>query len=423
MKSEHRKVELEQIVTLERVRLDEAHAYRRKPPGGGSYFRVVFDGQCAGCELHGGIPERHREYERRAFSGVREARKWVEDQNADIRHERLAVASDYTTGEWLAAWLESRRGLADRTRKGYEHIITNHLTPGLGAIPLDRLSGEHIARYYSEAERTLSGQTVLHHHQCLRAALNAAVRKKLRTTNPALEIEDAPRAAPPARSWLNDEQIASLLRSLEGEGWLEPAGALAALCGLREGEICALVWGDLELTDEGGAVRVERAMQEIGGVVKIKAPKSDKGRRSVPLTVEASARLRAWRAAQAEQDLARTAPSARVVIHADGSEVTPNQIASKWRSWRKRKSNRASFGTVRFHDLRHSAASSWLRAGIPLFVVSRLLGHASIQLTSDTYGHLDTTTFSLDAVNAAQAAAFGRATQVVEIRREAEGVA
>lgn len=423
MKSDDRKVDLEHIVTLERVRLDEAHTYKRKLPGGGSYYRVVFDGQCAGCEQHGGVPERHREYQRRAFSGVREARKWVEDQNADIRHERLSVASDYTTGEWLEEWLESRRGLADRTRKGYAHIIENHLTPALGAIPLDRLSADHIARYYAEAERTLSGQTVLHHHQCLRAALNEAVRKRLRTTNPALEIGDAPRAAPPARSWLNDEQIAALLGSLEGEGWLEPAAALAALCGLRDGEICALEWGDLELTDEGGLLRVERALQEIDGVTKVKPPKSKNGRRSVPLTAEASARLRAWRAAQGERDLARIAPGARVVVHADGSEVTPDQVSSKWRSWRKRKANTASFGTVRFHDLRHSAASSWLRAGIPLFVVSRLLGHASIQLTSDTYGHLDTTTFSLDAVNAAQAAAFGRKPQVVEITKQAGGVA
>ena len=419
MSKDHRKVELEQIVTLERVRLDEAHTYRRKPAGGGSYFRVVFDGQCAGCELHGGVPERHREYQRREFPGVMKARAWVADQNADIRNERLSVASDYTVGEWLDTWIEGRRNITDRTAHGYRHIIDKHLKPGLGAIPLDRLTAEHITRYYSEREQSLSGQTVLHHHQCLRAALNAAVRQGLRPTNPALQIEEPPRAGHTARSWLNDEQIAALLRSLDGEGWLEPAAVLAALCGLRDGEICGLVWGDLDLTDDGGALRVERAVQELEGVVKLKPPKSKNGKRTVPLTVEASARLRAWKAAQGEQDLARIASGARVIVHADGSEVLPSQVSSKWRSWRKRKANKGMFGAVRFHDLRHSAASSWLRAGIPLFVVSRLLGHGTIQITADTYGHLDTSTFSLDAVNAAQAAAFGAKPKVLEIKRKA----
>ena len=169
------------------------------------------------------------------------------------------------------------------------------------------------------------------------------------------------------------EQLHRLADAMEAE-W-RPMIYLASTCGLRFAEVTGLRRGRIDVA--GGSLSIiETAPQRDGDRAE---PKSRAGRRNVPLTSFVGDLLTAHLHAR-EGDPADLAFTAR-----HGGRI----YAANWHRyvWTPARSA-AGFPQPRFHDLRHSAVPLWIAMGANLLQVSRWLGHSSVQITADVYGHL-----------------------------------
>jgi integrase len=408
---------LKSIVRIDRVWLDERHTFTRKPAAGGRYWRIVVDGTCNGCQRHT-LPARHLEYLKVAFPSVTEARRYANALLADVQRGIIVpavetVARPVTVGEWLKRWITDADYIGDIspvTLQSYTQIVNDHLIPAFGALQLEELSArEHINSFYrAQTEKKLSSSTVNKHHVVLSMALSAAVQEGHLTRNPAdpraNKIVLPPRKGRDSRKRehhaLTDEQIGMLLNRVAGSDLLEVPVALAVLGGLRAQEILGLEWRDVDV--KGRLLHVRQALQQTRGedghpVLKLKDPKSEHGKRAIPLSDELAAILTRWRAERAAIDLMLTDPGAlvfpedRTVIRdpkqASTRLLARSALSGRWLAFAQRDENADILAGVTFHDLRHGAATFWLHHGIPLFRVSRWLGHADIGITANIYGH------------------------------------
>jgi integrase len=175
--------------------------------------------------------------------------------------------------------------------------------------------------------------------------------------------------------------------------------SVALYCGLRAGELRALTWTDVDLA--AGRVHVERNLpidsKRSQAAVETIEPKTKAGRREVPLAPPAREALLDWKAE------CRPLAGAYVWPAQDGGPFARTTIIKRARAaWKT-----AQLQEIGLHEARHSAASMWIASGWSIKVVSELIGHASVAITLDRYGHLFPA--ALDDAAAAFAAYLDRA--------------
>jgi integrase len=189
---------------------------------------------------------------------------------------------------------------------------------------------------------------------------------------------------------LNRGECAAFLEASRGER-LEALYVLAVHCGLREGELLALRWGDTDLEATKPALLVRRTLtrgEDGRGWVVGGSTKSGKGRR-VRLTQRTVAALKQHRKRQLEERMRLAG------LWQDRGLVFPNELGSLFnpsnlrnRSFKRIKARSGVREDLRFHDLRHTCATLLLSEGVNVKVVSELLGHASVTITLNTYAHV-----------------------------------
>jgi integrase len=350
--------------------------------------------------------EGDRKRKRVTFHGTR---REAEAEHARIVHEVMSGvyvdAKKTTVGEYLDWWLEScvKPKTAPRTHEGYKMIVEQHLKPALGSIRLARLSAMHVQQYESgmlkggrverrkdppkdetvPRVRTLSAQTVLHHHRVLNTALRQAVKKGILLRNP-LEAVEPPKPQRRQMQTLPGEQVAGLLAAAEGSRLHAPL-QLAVATGMRRGELLGLHWRDADL--DAGKLGVRCSLQTLKGEPEpiIKSPKSGKSR-TISLPAFAVDALKKHRADQAADKLLQGRDyqdNDLVFCEEDGQPWKPNAFSGLWDRFR------AKHGIpYRFHDLRHTCATLMLEAGVHPKVVQEMLGHSTIAITMDLYSHV-----------------------------------
>ena len=156
---------------------------------------------------------------------------------------------------------------------------------------------------------------------------------------------------------------------------------------MRRGEILGLYWDDLTLGDDPPRLRVRRTLQRIDGKLVTSEPKSAKSRRTITLPELAKTAMQRHRVSQAEERLAAGdlwVDDGYVFATQLGHPVEPGNF---YRSWRLLL-DRVGLDRRPLHDTRHTAASLMLSSGVPLKAVQETLGHSTIRITADTYGHL-----------------------------------
>ncbi|WP_093576296.1 tyrosine-type recombinase/integrase [Amycolatopsis rubida] len=307
-----------------------------------------------------------------------------------------------TVGQWLDIWLATRHGIRPATRRIYTQLVRDYLRPGLGNVALRELTIGRVQAMFTcllranaARVRPLSPTTLQRIREVLRAALNGAIRRELITSNPARWVElpslRRPRAVvwtearvavwratgerPPVAVW-TAEQTAAFLRHA-GSHPLHAVFHVAALTGLRRGEVLGLRWCDLDLV--GASLTVTHQIQERDGRAVICLPKSAASGRAVSLDRGTVALLVRLRSAQRREG--GGAADGWVFARENGSHWSPSYVSHTFRPLIEK----ADLPPVRFHDLRHGAATLSLAAGNDLKTVQALLGHASIVLTADTY--------------------------------------
>jgi integrase len=319
-----------------------------------------------------------------------------------------------TLSHFFERWLKHiKPNVSPRTHERYEQIATKNIAPLLGAKALSKLQPIDISEAYSKALQSgrcdgqggLSPRTVHHMHRVLYSALGQAERWKLIARNPAalLEKRDRPKIERKPVATLDAAATAGVFNAARECRLFIPL-VLAALCGLRRGEITALRWNVIDLDRRQLAV-VASTEQTDRGPVRDKEAKSGKAR-TIALPAMAVEELRRWKLAQAEEMLklgTRVDDSWHVVTQADGTTPQPRSLTHAVSKFMKQ------WG-VTLHKLRHSHASHLLAANIHPKVVQERLGHSGIGITMDLYSHLmpNMQTEAAAAVDGAMRAAINR---------------
>ena len=317
-------------------------------------------------------------------------RKEAADKLAKVLSDRIEgiVYDDESTtvGEYLDGWLKSsvRGSVRQSTYDRDASIVANHLRPALGAIKLKKLSAAHVQSFYRDRlDAGLSPSTVHKMHAILHKALSQALKWNMVPRN-VTEAVRPPRSAPKEMRPLSPEEARRLLRATRGDR-LEALYVLAVTTGMRQGELLALRWQDVDV--KNGTISVRRTLTRSGGRVLIGEPKTKKSRRSIRLTPRAVEALEEHLERQLREiDILgdRYEDQGLLFTTDTGGPINPSNLRQRRFAPLLKK---ARLPHIRFHDLRHTCATLLLSQGTHPKYVQELLGHATVAMTLDTYSH------------------------------------
>jgi integrase len=300
--------------------------------------------------------------------------------------------SKVTVLQFFERWLRHiKPNVSPRTHERYQQIALKNIAPLLGAKILSKLKPIEISEAYSTALESgrrdgsggLSPRTVHHMHRVLFSALDQAERWKMVARNPAalLEKRDRPKIERKSVHTIDAPTTATVFDAARERRLFIPL-ILAALCGLRRGEITAVRWRSIDL-DNGQLAVVASTEQTDAGAIREKEAKSGRAR-TIALPSLAVEELRRWRLAQAQELLklgVRPDDSWHVVTQVDGAPIQPRSLTHVMSDFLK------EWGMT-LHRLRHSHASHMLAENVHPKIVQERLGHSSIAITMDIYSHL-----------------------------------
>jgi integrase len=290
-------------------------------------------------------------------------------------------------GEYLDRWLNGsvRGSVRQSTFDRYEIAVRVHIKPALGRIKLKKLAPAHVQGFYQDRlDAGLAPASVNKLHVVLHKALDQAVKWNMVPRNPT-EVVRAPRSAPKEIHPLSTEETRRLLEAARGNK-LEALYVLAITTGMRQGELLALKWQDVDL--ENATISVRRTLTKSGGRLLLGEPKTKQSRRTIRLTEAAVRALHEHLDRQMDhmQRLGDLYWDEGLVFASEvGTLINPTNL-------RKRSFapllKRARLPQIRFHDLRHTCATLLLSRNVHPKFVQELLGHANIAITLDTYSHV-----------------------------------
>jgi integrase len=291
-----------------------------------------------------------------------------------------------TVGRYLQEWVQTTKTRVRLTTwQRYEQLLRRYAIPSLGGLPLTRLEPRHLQQLYIHClSNGLAPRTTRQLHTVLGGALRQAVKWGLVARNVAALV-DPPRVPRHEIRPLSTEQARTLLRAARGQR-LEALYVLALTTGMRLGELLALRWQDLDLDDE--RLQVQHTLSRTPQRLQLTEPKSACARRRIALSGSTVAVLRHHRSQQATERLRLGAAwegQDLVFANTIGKPLDRGAVLSRW--FRPLLAT-AGLPRIRFHDLRHTAATLLLTQGVHVKVVSEMLGHSSIGLTLDTYSHV-----------------------------------
>jgi integrase len=328
----------------------------------------------------------------------------------------------WTVGEWLTHWLGDLRGdddLAESTRRDYESLIRTWLAPQVGGVRLDRVTDRHARKVQDAMKAAGRGASRRHHvHVVLDSALDAAVKAQVLGFNPIAHV-DAPRVPhrevrPPDRA-----DVEAIYREVRRDR-LEARWLIALVHGLRQGEALGVEWEHVDLARQTLTVvqqlRRSRGVHRCGpsvdggwpcgrrwaslctdgtgGELTLRRVKTDRARRTIPLTGDIVALLKDFRRQQARERLMHGEAYQQWTVHGRDTDLVfrtpdgrPIEPRSDWQAWQDILA-RAGLAATRLHNARHAAAVGMIDSGVPMAQISDLMGHASQAFFLRTYGHL-----------------------------------
>jgi integrase len=342
-----------------------------------------------------------------------EARDKLDDERRKRRIGSRPNDPTLTLAEYLADWTADRRDtIRPSTWRTSEMYVRVYLIPALGRLTVAGLTAVDVQRAMrSFAEkgrppraddkrtpRPVAAVTVNHIRATLRAALTDAQKAGIVARNVAADA--APHAVKhrPVTYFTTHELNRLLEATADSE--FGPLYALAATTGLRRGELLGLRWSDVS---DGGVLTVRQAMaRDRDGGWSAGDVKSARSRRSIPLPARARQALETQRSRQRFAERAAAAdwhnPDGLVFTDALGAAILPEYVSHRWPrdrdsvhscneacAAREHADAAGRLPKRTFHDLRHSAATALLSAGVPLVVIRDWLGHADINVTTKAY--------------------------------------
>jgi integrase len=333
---------------------------------------------------HGGFKTR-----REAEQTLTEIVQSLDKQNY-VPPQRLTLA-EFFHQEWLPMMATQVKA---STLHSYRRNLEIHVLPTLGGVPLQQLSAGRLNNLYRDllgrgrrngAGGGLSAKTVKNIHGALSKLLTDAADRGLVSRNVAASARPPkPRktGTKQIQFWTPDE-LARFLAFVRADR-LYALWHLAAMTGMRRGELLGLRWVDVDLDNRRIAVR--QALFSVAYELTFTTPKSHH-ERVIDIDAETVEVLRRHHDAQ-QKELAAGGfalrPDVRVFGKLDGSIIHPDIVSQMF----DKRVARAGIRRIRLHDLRHTHATIGLRANVPVKVMSERLGHSTPAFTLQQYAHV-----------------------------------
>lgn len=316
-------------------------------------------------------------------------RKAVEAKVTELLHNVHAgtyvEASTMPLSQYLEAWLNRiEANVRPATHDRYRRIVERQIVPALGMIQLGKLTSTHVQDFYAERLASgLSPTTVALYHGVLRRALNDAVKRQEALRN-VCDSVTAPRPNSPEMTTWTATDVRAFLQASAGDS-LAALWRLALMTGMRRGELLALRWQDVNL--DTGMLSVRRTISRGKTGIIFGEPKTARGKRRIELDAGCVEALKLHRKQQVQTRLAigpAWEETDLVFERGNGEVLHPNVLLKRFEALRID----AGVPRIRFHDLRHTAATLMLENGAHPKIVQERLGHSDISMTLNRYSHV-----------------------------------
>lgn len=362
----------------------QGSVYRYRDRWAGQCYVTQTDGRRVRRTIYGAT---EREVER-------ELGKLLDREDAGHRAPPLDLTVERYLREWLDQVVAHR--VRANTLRAYRLQVERYLIPDLGKKRLHTLSARELRLYFdSLRRRDIGTRTIVYVHSTLRAALEDAMREELVERNVA-KLVRVPKPARTEPSPLSVDEVNVLLKHVERHR-LRAMFLVFVLLGLRRSEVLGLQWGDVDL--DQGWLQVQRGLHREGGTLMTMEPKTRRSRRTVPLPAIVVDALERHRDDQEKErvTLAERWPKSEFVFTTPiGTPIDPRNCTRIVQT----ACENAGLRKVRLHDFRHGAASALLALGVPPRTAMEILGHSTLEMTMNVYGHvsLDEKRAALDKV-------------------------
>lgn len=297
------------------------------------------------------------------------------------------VKAEMAFGDWLDFWYQqyAKQTLRPTTQSGYENMIYNHIIPDIGKIPLNKQMQNDLQQFYTRLKsggrkvrtelygKGLSDRMVRGCHAMCRKGLEKAVADGIIRINPAIGCKLPPKKAKEMQV-LTKEEMQRFMIQAKSDGYFE-LFLLELSTGMRRGEIAALQWTDLNM--QTGELHICRHATTVHGNIQITTPKTKSSIRTVILPPEIVKILAEY----------KKKVNSRWMFPSPVKEDAPYH-PSAVRKVLDRTLERAECKHVRFHDLRHTFATTALANGMDVKTLSAIIGHISSETTLNIYTHI-----------------------------------
>ena len=300
--------------------------------------------------------------------------------------KRDTVKPDMPFGEWIDFWYRNYCQMTIRksTQASYENRIYKHIIPEIGGIKLNKLTQNDLQQFYARAKKEgrlqyadnlgkgLSDRMIRSIHAVCRSALDKAVKENLIRENPAVGCNLPPKKSREMQV-LTPEEMQRFLIQAKYEDYFEML-LLELTTGMRRGELLALQWNDLNF--ETGELHICRQVYHVKGSLQISEPKTKSSIRTIILPKVILNVLAEY----------KKTVNSRWIFPSPIIEDTPRNPQSVYKKV-KHILERSGCKNIRFHDLRHTFATTALANGMDVKTLSAMIGHVSSQTTLDIYLH------------------------------------
>ena len=303
------------------------------------------------------------------------------------KEEEEAPSGDTTLGEWMDKWynLYCVPGIRESTAATYKRCIYQHVIPKIGDMPLGEITTSKLERYIAELMTNgkvkddgkgmgLSSEVVRKTHALIQSALDRAVIDGLIERNPAKNCK-LPKKKNKKVDILSKEEIKRLLIQAKEDGMLEMM-LIDLSSGMRRGELLGLKWKDLNFKTR--ELHIKRSVVLIEGKINVTALKTKSSKRTIILPENVIQVLKRYKKEMPiESEWIFPSPIK------ENMPRDPSAVRKKF----SRVLERAGCKHVRLHALRHTFATMALQYGLDIKTLSSTIGHASVDVTIDTYSH------------------------------------
>jgi integrase len=292
--------------------------------------------------------------------------------------------AEITLNEFLDRWLDTaaKPKLRQKSYHGYDSLLRRYIRPILGERILSAITPLDVQGAYQKMiDRGLSSRTVRYTHSVLRSAMRQAIRWRLQAQDPT-DGAQLPRLRRREMRVLSAEQSRAFL-SAALKTHYGPVFAVALTTGMRPSEYLALKWQDIDW--DRGTVSVVRTLERSAGGWRFAETKRARSRRIIKFQNWVLETLKNLQARTIQRSGCRRPDNSELAFTSPaGRPIYSDKLAKRFKAILRQ----VGLPLIRLYDLRHTAATLALSAGIPPKVVAEQLGHASAAFTLDIYSHL-----------------------------------